>query len=275
MSSPYDLPVELVVESDGPVRIVTLNRPDQLNAFTDELHTAFAHMWSQLDADDDVRAVVLTGAGRAFSAGGTLEDFELRRSDFGVRRRAMREARRLVEDMLNVRVPVVAAVNGPAVGLGCTVATLCDIVFMADTAFLADPHVSVALVAGDGGAVTWPTMTSLLRVKQYLLTGDRIPASEALAMGLANFVVPAGELMGAATAFAHRLAAQPPFAVQETKALLNQHLRQASLNTLALGLAAESQAHDSDEYLQIARRSRPGAHPSPGRALPGVDRQGP
>lgn len=271
MASPYDLPAELVVESDGPVRIVTLNRPEQLNAFTDELHTAFAHMWSQLDADDDVRAVVLTGAGRAFSTGGSLADFELRRSDFGVRRRAMREARRLVEDMLNIRVPVVAAVNGPAVGLGCTVATLCDIVFMADTAFLADPHVSVALVAGDGGAVTWPTMTSLLRVKQYLLTGDRIPASEALAMGLANFVVPEGDLMGAAIAFAHRLAAQPPFAVQETKALLNQHLRQAALNTLAMGLAAESQAHDSDEYLQVARQNRPAAPPSPGRALPGAD----
>lgn len=258
MALPYDLPAELVVESDGPVRIVTVNRPEQLNAFTDELHTDFAHLWAQLDADAEVRAVVLTGAGRAFSTGGSLADFERRRTDLAVRRNAMREARRLVDDMLNIRVPVVAAVNGPAVGLGCTIATLCDVVFMADTAYLTDPHVSVALVAGDGGAVTWPALTSLLRVKQYLLTGDRIPAPEAVAMGLANFVVPAAELLPAATAFAHRLAAQPPFAVQETKAVLNQHLRRNALATLTLGLAAESQAHDTVEYREVARRGRPG-----------------
>src|SRR5688572_31762779 len=100
--------------------------------------------------------------------------------------------------MLGVAVPVVAAVNGPAVGLGCTIATLCDIVFMADTAFLADTHVSVALVAGDGGAVTWPALTSLLRAKQYLLTGDRLPAAEAVELGLANFSVPAEDLLAAA-----------------------------------------------------------------------------
>ena len=254
----YDLPDELLVEEDGPVRVVTLNRPEQLNAFSDELHTAFARMWAQVDADEGARAVVLTGAGRAFSTGGSLDDFELRRVDLAVRRHAMREARRIVDDMLNVRVPVVAAVNGPAVGLGCTIATLCDIVFVADGAWLADPHVSVALVAGDGGAVTWPALTSLLRVKQYLLTGDRIPAADAVALGLANFAVPGDELLGAATAFAHRLAAQPPFAVQETKAVLNQHLRRAALATLTLGLAAESQAHDYQEYRAVAQRGRPG-----------------
>src|SRR5690606_27743724 len=144
--------------------------------------------------------------------------------DLGVRRRSLRLARRLAGEMLDVAVPVVCAVNGPAVGLGCTVATLCDIVFMADGAFLADTHVSVALVAGDGGAVTWPALTGLLRAKQYLLTGDRVSATEAVDLGLANFVVPADRLMDEALAFAHRLAAQPPQAVQETKAILNQHL---------------------------------------------------
>ncbi|HZT67815.1 MAG TPA: enoyl-CoA hydratase/isomerase family protein [Acidimicrobiales bacterium] len=248
---------ELLVESDGAVRIVTLNRPDTLNAFSDELHVAFARMWAAFDDDEEVRAVVLTGAGRAFSTGGLLEDFEARRVDLAVRRRSMREARRLVQDMLDVRVPVVAAVNGPAVGLGCTIATLCDVVFMADTAYLADPHVSVALVAGDGGAVTWPTMTSLLRVKHYLFTGERISADEAVSMGLASFVVPADELMEKAIGYAHRLASQPPLALQETKAVLNQHLRQSALNALALGLAAESQAHDTDEYRRVAQGGKP------------------
>ena len=176
--------------------------------------------------DADVRAVVLTGAGRAFSAGGSYEDFERRRVDFEFRQKSMDYAVEIVEAMVNTAVPVVGAVNGPAVGLGCSIATLCDVVFIADTAFLADPHVSVALVAGDGSAVTWPAMTSLMKAKQYLLTGDRIPATEAVALGLANFVVPPAELLADATSFAYRLAAQPPQAVQETKRILNQHLRE-------------------------------------------------
>ena len=246
----------LTVDADGPVRIVTRNRPDQLNAFSDQLHEEFARVWPELEDDPAARAVVLTGAGRAFCAGGSTEEFELHRSDQLARRKVMRSARRLVDGMLSVSLPVVAAVNGPAVGLGCTLATLCDIVFMADRAFLADPHVSVALVAGDGGAVTWPALTSLLKAKQYLLTGDRIPAEEAVAIGLANFVVPAGELIGAAIAFAHRIAAQPPQAVQDTKAVLNQHLRLAAVATLGMGLAAETHSHDTPEYGDVVARNR-------------------
>lgn len=245
------------VRADGPVRIVTLNRPESLNAFTEAFHAEFVDLWTHVDRDEDARAVVLTGAGKAFSAGGSYEDFEHRRVDMAVRRRSLRLARRLVDDMLNVAVPVVAAVNGPAVGLGCTVATLCDIVFMAEGAFLADTHVSVALVAGDGGAVTWPAMTSLLRAKQYLLTGDRIPAAQAVELGLANFAVPADRLLDEALAFAHRLAAQPPQAVQDTKAILNQHLRANAVRALGYGLATESQSHDTADYAAAAERIKP------------------
>jgi enoyl-CoA hydratase len=250
----------LKVESDGPVRIVTLNRPDQLNSFDDELHVEFARLWQQVEGDDEARCIVLTGAGKAFCAGGNIEEFALLREDFDLRRRTMRWARRLVDEMLNVHLPVVAAVNGPAVGLGCTLTTLCDIVFLSESSYLADPHVSVALVAGDGGAITWPAMTSLLKVKQYLLTGDRIPPLEALSMGLAKVVVPAERLMPEALAFAHRLAKQPPQAVQDTKSLLNQSLRQAAVGALGFGLAAESQSHDTEAYRrvpeQFARRKK-------------------
>lgn len=245
------------VRADGPVRIITMNRPDELNSFTEDFHATFVEMWHHVEADDEARAIVLTGAGKAFSAGGSYEDFEHRRVDMAVRRRSIRLARQLVDEMLNVAVPVVAAVNGPAVGLGCTVTTLCDIVFMAESAFLADTHVSVALVAGDGGAVTWPAMTSLLRAKQYLLTGDRLSASEAVELGLANFVVPADRLLDDAVAYAHRLAAQPPQAVQETKAILNQHLRANAVRALGYGLAAESQSHDTTEYAAAAERLKP------------------
>ena len=254
----YDQP-GIDVRSDGPVRIITLNQPDTLNAFTEDLHEQFVDVWADIDADEGCRAVVLTGAGRTFSAGGSYEDFEGRRVDHARRRRSLRLARRLADEMIEVAVPVVAAVNGPAVGLGCTVATLCDIVFVAEGAWMADTHVSVALVAGDGGAVTWPAHTSLLRAKQYLLTGDRLTAEQAVAIGLANFVVPADRLLEEATAFAHRLAAQPPQAVQETKAILNQHLRANAVRALGYGLATESQSHDTPEYRAAAERLEPDA----------------
>jgi enoyl-CoA hydratase/carnithine racemase len=247
----------IAVAADGPVRVVTLNRPDELNAFSDELHESFVALWANLADDAGARAVVLTGAGRAFSAGGSYDDFERRRVDVDFRARAMDQARRIVDAMLDCRLPVVASVNGPAVGLGCTIATLCDIVFIADTAFLADPHVSVALVAGDGSAVTWPAMTSLLKAKQYLLTGDRIPADDAVALGLANFVVPRDELLDAALAFAHRLADQPPQAVQETKLLLNRHLKANAERALRAGLEAEDASHDTPEYKAAAEKMRP------------------
>jgi enoyl-CoA hydratase len=251
--SPRDV---LLVERDGPVAIVTLNRPDQLNAFDDELHHAFVRFWCDLDDDLDARAVVLTGAGKAFSAGGNVADFDRLRTDLAARTRFMRGARRIVDEMLNVRVPVVAAVNGAAIGLGCTLATLCDIVFLADTARIADPHVAVALVAGDGGAVTWPHMTSILKAKQYLLTGDPVPPDEAVAIGLANFVVPADRCVAEATAFAHRLAALPTQAVQDTKAVLNQHLRRSAVAALGYGLAAETHSHDTPEYAEVPERFR-------------------
>ena len=243
--------VLLVEEADG-VAIVTLNRPDQMNAFDSELHEQFPRLIATVDDDPAIRAVVLTCAGRAFSAGGNRDDFARFATDYPARRQAMRQGRRLVDAMVNLEVPIIAAVNGPAVGLGCTLATLCDVVFIADNTFLADPHVKVGLVAGDGSAVTWPLFTSLLRAKEYLLTGRRIPAATAVELGLANHAVPAGELLEHATALAAEIAALPPQAVRETKSVLNQHLRQAAVSTLGMGLAAETESHDRDEYRTIA-----------------------
>ncbi|GGJ62748.1 enoyl-CoA hydratase/isomerase family protein [Streptomyces brasiliensis] len=247
-------PPVLLVERSAGIVTVTLNRPDALNSFDDDLHREFPRIMADLDDDDEARAVVLTGAGRAFSAGGNTDDFLRFADDYQARRRAMRQGRKLVEAMLSTEIPVIAAVNGPAVGLGCTLATLCDIVLVADKAFLADPHVSVGLVAGDGSAVTWPFLTSLLKAKEYLLTGKRIPAEEAVALGLANRVVPAADLLGEARALAEQIAAQPPQAVRETKSVLNQHLRGAMVATLGMGLAAESQSHDTAEYRAIGER---------------------
>jgi enoyl-CoA hydratase len=246
----------VTIKADGAVRILTLNRPDTLNAFDDDLHVGFPAALRTVELDREARVIVLTGAGRAFSAGGNIEDFETFANDLELRRASLRTGRQLFEDLVNVHLPVIAAVNGPAVGLGCTIASACDFVLVSDRAFLADPHVQVALVAGDGGAVTFPLSVGLLRAKQYLLTGDRITPEVAVELGLATRVVPADSLMAEAMALAHKIAALPPQAVQDTKAVLNQHLRLAAVATLGFGLAAESQSHDTPEYRAVPETFR-------------------
>ncbi|MFI5427212.1 enoyl-CoA hydratase/isomerase family protein [Aeromicrobium sp. UC242_57] len=246
----------ILVEADGGVRILTLNRPDAMNSFDDELHSAFASVLRDVCRDKDARAIVLTGAGRAFSAGGNIEDFETFANDIELRRASLRDGRQIFEDLVNVHLPVIAAVNGPAVGLGATIASLADMVFISEKAFMADPHVTVALVAGDGGAITWPLNAGLLRAKEFLLTGDRISAQVAVEIGMANRVVSPENLMSEAVAYAHRLAAMPPQAIQDTKAVLNQHLRQAAVHSLNFGFAAESQSHDTAEYRAVPETFR-------------------
>ncbi|WP_235748758.1 enoyl-CoA hydratase/isomerase family protein [Nocardia coffeae] len=244
----------VIVSADGPVRVVTLNRPDARNAFSAEMHLAVLAAFREVCADPKARAVVLTGAGRAFSAGGDIDDFAVLADDLGQRRARLREGRQIFEDLVNVHLPVVAAVNGPAVGLGCTLAAACDIVHISEATYMADPHVQVALVAGDGGAVAMPLNIGLLRAKRYLLLGDRIPAADAVALGLATYADPADQLMANAMESARKLADLPPQAVQDTKMVLNQHLRQASVSMLGYGLAAESQSHDTSEYRAVPEK---------------------
>jgi len=162
--SAYRLTEELQVEDDGPVRIVRMNRPEQLNATNHGLHQGLAELFPQIDADTEARAVVLTGNGRAFSAGGDFNYLDELSKDESLRRETLVHGRQIVTGMVKCRVPIVAAVNGPAVGLGCSLVALSDIVFMAESAHLADPHVMIGLVAADGGPVTWPLLTSLHRI---------------------------------------------------------------------------------------------------------------
>ena len=176
----YVPPAEMLVETDGPVTIVTMNNPEMRNAFVDPLHDAMRDVWEHIGNDPTCKVAVLTGAGKAFSAGGNVPGFIRDYDDFEHRRRSLRNARRLMERMAEFHKPLIAAVNGPAVGLGCSVAVSCDIVLIAESAFIADTHVNVGLVAGDGGAVAWPLMMSLLKAKEYLFTGDRIPAELAV-----------------------------------------------------------------------------------------------
>lgn len=243
----------LLVAEEGPVRVLTLNRPEHLNSFDDDLHGNLRRVWDALVDDDDARAVVITGAGRAFSSGGFLPNFILNHSDLAHRRRDVREAERLARAMLECELPVVAAVNGPAVGLGCSIAVMSDIVVMADDTFMADPHVSVGLVAGDGGAVTWPYLMSMLKAKEHIFLGDRIPAAEAVRLGLANRIVPRAEVLQEAMVLAERLAAQPTQALRDTKRAMNTHLLNAANWVLPFALSTESESFGTDDVGRKAR----------------------
>jgi enoyl-CoA hydratase len=243
----YNLSDVVRVEVDGPVRIVRLNRPEQLNAINEELHRGLTQLFPQLSADEDARVAVITGEGRAFSAGGDFDLLDRMANDLALRRDVIAEGRELVLNMIRCRVPVVVAVNGPAVGLGCSVIALSDVVYMAESAYLSDPHVAVGLVAADGGPLTWPLHTSLLLAKEYAFTGDRITAARAAEIGLANHVCPDGEVLDAALAAAHKIAALPPQAVEATKRVLNMHVERAVLATIDFAMASESASFDTPE----------------------------
>ncbi|WP_406813432.1 enoyl-CoA hydratase/isomerase family protein [Mycobacterium sp. M23085] len=248
----YDMPDEIDVQADGALRIITLNRPDALNAVNDDLHTGLAVLWNRLTEDAAVRAAILTGSGRAFCAGGDLAYIEELAKDDALRAKTIRHGRDIVLGMARCRIPIVAAVNGPAVGLGCSLVALSDIVYMAESAYLSDPHVQVGLVAADGGPLTWPLQMSLLLAKEYALTGARIPADRAVEFGLANHVVT--DPFAEAVACAEKIMGLPQQAVESTKRLLNINLERAVLATLDFANAAENQSFISEGFLDNLAR---------------------
>jgi enoyl-CoA hydratase len=266
VSAPADaesVPSEvLTLERDGAVAIVRMNRPDQHNAADAALHRRLAEVWTEIRLDPTVRAVVLTGAGGAFSAGGDFALMQATRDDPDVADVVFDEARRTVMDMINLPQPIVAAVNGPAVGLGASLAALCDISVVADTAFLADPHLGVGLVPGDGAAMLWPLLIGLTRAKEFILLGERLTAAQALEIGLVNRVVPQEKALEAALEIAHKLAKVPHRALQDTKRLMNLHANRALLGALDQAIAAERQSVASPEHgervARMIERSRAG-----------------
>jgi enoyl-CoA hydratase len=253
----------VLVVADGPVRIVTLNRPDTLNASDAELHHAITAVWEQLQHDAGARAIVLTGAGKAFSAGGDFGLLQSMADDVDVRSATIDEGKTLVRSMLALEPPIVGAVNGPAVGLGCSLVSLCDLVLIAEDAYLADPHVVLGLVAADGGAIAWPFLTGLLRAKEHLFLGTRIGAAEAVEAGLATRVSP--DPVAEAVELAHRLAQLPPQSVTETKRILNAGLRAAVEALIDDAMNAEWRSFDTPELRENLVKLRPGQRRGTGR----------
>lgn len=247
----------LSIERDGTLLHVTLDRPP-LNAVDEAMHDDLTRLFALLKHETQARAVLITGAGRAFSAGGDYGWFGSLRTP--ERLDALRRhAKQLIWDLLDVEVPIVAAVNGPAIGLGASIALLCDVIFMARSAVIADPHVRVGIVAGDGGTAIWPLAVGPARAKEYLLTGDAVRAEEAERIGLVNHVVDDEELRDRARAFAQRLADGAPMALRATKLCVNKLLKDALNVAFDASTALEMltlQSADHEEALAALQEKR-------------------
>jgi enoyl-CoA hydratase/carnithine racemase len=249
----------LRIEFLDSVLRVTIDHPESpLNAVDDLLHGELTRLFAELRREKRVRAVLLTGSGKAFSAGGDFDWFPTLDS-LEKLENLRRDAKQMIWDLLDVPLPIIAAVNGPAIGLGASVALLCDTIWMADTATIADPHVLVGIVAGDGGAAIWPLTVGPARAKEYLMTGDPVAAIEAERIGLVNHVVPAEELQDRAMAFAIRVAAGAPLAVQYTKQAVNKVVKDALNTAFDTSTALEIvtfQSEDHQEALAAIRDKR-------------------
>jgi enoyl-CoA hydratase len=238
----------LRVERRGHLLEVAIDNPNsELNAVDAVLHEELAALFAALRRESEARVVLLTGSKRAFCAGG---DFAWLAELEGLHKLepVRRDGKQIVWDLLDVELPIVAALNGPAVGLGASIALLCDVIFMADTASLADPHVRVGIVAGDGGTAIWPLVLGPARAKEFLLTGDRVDAATAERLGLVNRVVPAADLMTAARAFAERLADGAPLALRYTKLAVNKWIKSAANVAFDAATALEIVTFQSDDH---------------------------
>ena len=238
----------LTLARRGRLLTLSFNRPDVLNAFNAQMHVETLDALSFADRDAGSDVLVLTGAGRAFSAGGDLERMEECIADPNEFLVEAADAKRIVFRLLDIEKPVVAKVNGHAVGLGATIALLCDVIFASESARIGDPHVKVGLVAGDGGAVIWPQLVGFARAKEYLFTGELIPAREAARMGLINDAVPADQLDARVDAFCDRLLAGATQAIRWTKATVNIELKRIAHAVMDTGIAYESLTVRSPEH---------------------------
>jgi enoyl-CoA hydratase len=212
------------------VVLLTLDNPAKLNATDAAMHAGLARIFRTLDDDDDVRAIVVTGAGSAFSAGGDLDWIAEQVGDYGRTMQVMREAGDIVRTMIECDTPIVSAINGVAVGAGLAVALMADISIIDEAARLTDGHLRLGVAGGDHAVVIWPLLCGMAKAKYYLLTADFLDGREAERIGLVSRAVPGDEVLPTALSVGERLALGPRDATRLTKRALNHWLRQALPN---------------------------------------------
>lgn len=247
---------ELHFHRNGPVVTLTMDAPATRNALTgNHAAQAFVDACTRIDEDPSVRVVVLTGAGPVFSSGGNLKHMQEMFDDSPAKLRQWYRhgVQRLALAVYNLEVPLIAAVNGAAIGAGCDLTCMCDIRIAADTASFAESFVRVGLIPGDGGAWLLPRVVGMSKAAEMSYTGDTLSAQEALACGLVSRVVPADELMPTALALAQRIAANPGTGLRISKRLLRegQHLRLESL--LEMSAAMQAVAHKTPQHVEAIR----------------------
>lgn len=234
---------------EGRVLTITIDLAEKANVVTRELHEEMARVWDDVSEDPASDVVVLTGAGPIFCAGGDMnwlaDELETGLVPFVLEARTMR---RIVQSLLDCPKPVLAKVNGDAMGFGATIALLCDVVFAAEGARFADPHVKVGLVAGDGGALIWPQLIGFGKARHYLLSGEPIEAREAERLGLIAFAITPAELDEAVSKYAERLARGPQTAIRYTKMATNLALKQLLPSVFEAGMAFEGLSRHTDDY---------------------------
>jgi enoyl-CoA hydratase len=252
----------LKVELAERIATVTINRPESLNAVHNVLHHELEQIWIDLRADRDVNAIVLTGAGRAFCAGGDVKGMaegslagSTGKTGKGRGRGpiAASNGRRVVENMLDVEQPIIGAINGDAIGLGATLALLCDITVVSEKARFADTHVKVGVVAGDGGAVIWPLLIGPHRAKEFLMRGNFINGAEAGRIGMVNYAVPPEQVMGRALELARELADGPTWAIRWSKLAVNKWLKQQANLILDASLAYEMMTFNTKDHQEAVK----------------------
>ncbi len=212
---------------DDGVLLITIDRPERMNATDERLHRELAGVWRDFADDEESRVAVVTGAGRAFSAGGDLEMVQRMAGDYRRVAHMASETAALVQNMVECDKPIVSAINGTAVGAGLAVALMADISVISEEARLTDGHLRLGVVAGDHAAIVWPLLCGMAKAKYYLLTADFIDGREAERIGLVSRAVRAGEVLETALEIAGRVATGPQHAARWTKRTLNHWLRAA------------------------------------------------
>jgi enoyl-CoA hydratase len=249
----------IALSHQGRLLTITLNRPDSLNAVNYDMHEELIEVLQFAAADRDSDLLLLTGAGRAFSAGGDLDHLARNAANPELFDQEARAAKRIVFTLLDIDKPIVCRMNGHAVGLGATLALLCDVIFAADGAKIGDPHVGVGLVAGDGGAILWAHRIGLTRAKEYLLTGDLLTARRAEEIGLINHCVAPEELDAQVDAFCQKLLNGATAAIRYTKILTNLELKRTAHALMDAGIAYETlsvRGADHREAVQALKEKR-------------------
>lgn len=247
-----DLPEyeDILMTRQGRRLTLAFNRPEVLNAFSKSMHRDIVDALHFAATDEESDVIVITGMGKAFSAGGDIEHMQHVIENPDEFDREAADAKRLVFALLDIEKPVIARVNGHAVGLGATIALFCDVIFAAHSAKIGDPHVAIGLVAGDGGAVIWPQLVGFPRAKEYLLTGALLRAEEAEEIGLINHAVADDELDPRVDAFCEQLLNGATRAIRWTKITINMELKRIAHALLDPGIAYESVSARTGEHRQ-------------------------